>query len=401
MSPTATTSQGNLPQLTVQGIAVPQGIVDPQTFAKGTRRQRFQIGSPVANFAGFGNSDSIEARKSGILASMAVKFTGSLVVTPGTGTVATTSKWPLDLPKRIKVSVNGGSFIINASGAKLRARKFMAIPGLTDRGVPEFVGGASPGNNTTQGTLALGCDSWGVGQNVTGIPAGTYNVELVWDVPIAWDDVTLLGSLFLQTSATSVEVTVDWAPQTDLFALTGNAAVTLTGGWFAEANVYDIPQVGGNVVLPDLSVYHTILQSNTGSVSQTANEIDFAGQGVGKSLQRVFGQIWNNTSPAPGSPLAVNRTNYGALGWMYGGNQQPETWTDGSTMRADMEESYGVDFGPTGFFCFDFAKYWSMRDSVNEGDATELRALLSVNAALTNPRLELVQETIVSGAMSG
>lgn len=395
---TATTSQGNLPQLTVQGIAVPRGVVDPPAFFKGTRKQRFKLGSAVSTYGGLGDTDSIEARKSGILAEIEIKFTGTLTVTPSTGSVATTAKWPLDLPKRIKLSVNGGSFIINASGAKLRARKFMSLPGLTDRGVIEHIGGASPGNSVQQGTLGLSNDAWGVGQSVTGIGAGSYDVELVWSVPVAWDMVKLFGALFLQTSATSVELSIDWSPLADLFTVVAPATVSLTGGWFAEGIVFDIPQVGGNVVLPDLSVYHTMLQSNTGNVSETANEITFAGQGTGKSLQRVFGQIWNGT--APGSPLAVNLTNYGELAWMYGGNQQPETWTDGHSMQSDMEESYGVDFGPSGFFCFDFAKFWSFRDSVPEGDATELRMLLTVATALTTPRLEYVQETMVAGALA-
>ena len=400
MTMTDTTSMGNLPQLTVQGIAVPRGVVDPPAFFKGTRKQRFKIGSAVASYGGLGETDSIEARKAGILGKIELKFTGSLVITPSTGSVASTAKWPLDLPKRIKLSVNGGSYIINCSGAKLRARKFMSLPGLNDRGVSEFIGGASPGNATTQGTLGLANDSWGVGQSVTGIGAGTYDVELVWEIPVAWDEVKLFGALFLQTSATSVEVSVDWSPLSDLFTVVAPATAVLTGGWYAEGVVFDIPQVGGNVVLPDLSVFHTMLQSNTGSVSETANEIVFSGQGVGKSLQRVFGQIWTGAT-GPGAPLALNATNWGELAWMYSGNQQPETWVDGSSMRSDEETSYGVDFGPTGMFCFDFAKYWSFRDSVNEGDATELRMLLTVNAALTNPRLEYVQETIVAGALAG
>lgn len=396
----ATTSQGNLPQLTVQGIAVPQGVVNSTEFFRATRKQRFQLGSPVSTWGGFGNTDSIEARKAGILAAIDLKFTGSLTLTPSTGSIASTAKWPLDLPKRIKLSVNGGSYIINASGAKLRARQFMSLPGLNDRGVPEFVGGATPGNVTTQGTLGLSNESWGVGQSVTALPAGSFPVEITWRVPIAWDMVKLFGALFLQTSATSVEVSVDWSPVSDLFAIVAPATVAMTGGWFAEGIVFDIPQVGGNVVLPDLSTYHTMLQSNTGNISETANETTFAGQGVGKSLQRVFGQIFSGAT-GPGAPLALNASNYGQLAWMYGGNQQPETWTDGQSMRNDMEESYGVDFGPTGFFCFDFAKYWSFRDSVNEGDATELRMLLNVLSAVTNPRLEYVQETMVAGALAG
>jgi hypothetical protein len=396
----ATTSVGNLPQLTVQGIAVPRGVVDPPGFFKATRKQRFLAGQPISTWAGFGETDTIEARKAGILSAIEVHFVGSLVVTPGSGTVASTSKWPLDLPYRIRLSVNGGSFICNCSGAKLRARKFMSLPGLTDRGVSENIGGSYPGTAVTQGTLGYDNDSWGVGSGVSGISAGTYAVDLSWEIPVAWDQVKLFGALFLQTSATSIEITIQWEQLTNLFTTTGNATVTMTGGWYAEGINFDIPNQGGTIVLPDLSVYHTILESDTGSISTTGNEVDWAGQGVGKTAQRIFGQVWSGAT-GPGSPLAMNATNYGQLAWMYGGNQQPETWQDGKSMAIDMEQSYGSDFSKAGFWCFDFAKYWSFRDGVNEGDASELRSLITINSALTNPRMEYVREEMVAGALAG
>jgi hypothetical protein len=393
-----TVVQGSsLPQLVVQGIAVPQAAVNPPEFFKRTRRQRFQLASPVSTFAGLGATDVVEARKAGILAAIDIKFEGTLTITPGTGTVATTYKWPLDLIKACRISVNGGSYVVNCSGAKLRARQMMTLPGLTDRGVAETVAGAT----LTQGTLGLASESWGVGSATTGLSSGNYSVSLQWRVPIAWDLTRLFGALFLQTSATAVDIAMDWAPSSDLFAFTGNGAATLTGGWVAEGIVFTIPTANGQIYLPDLSVYHTMLQSNFTGIGQTSNEYTLPGQGVGKSLQRVFGQLWQGSS-SPGAPVPLTIANYGQLGWRYGGNQTPELYTDGHAMRAALEESYGVDFGSLGFWCFDFANYWSFRDAVDEGDATELRVLLQVLSSLgSTVRLETVQEAMVAGAQAG
>jgi hypothetical protein len=386
------------PTLTMQGIEVPRDSVNPQEFFKRTRRQRFQLAAAVGAFAGLGNTDAIEFRKTGILASVDIHFTGSLTITLGGGTAATTTKWPYDLLKTAFLTANGQSALINCGGSKLKARQMMSQPGLTDRGIPQGVTGASPGTTVYNGTLSLASESWGVGQAVTGIAAASYPVDLTWRIPIAWDNVKLLGALFLQTSATSVDLSILWAPVTDLFTLTGAATAVLTGGWYAEGIVFTIPQVNGNIVVPDLSVFHTMTQSNYTALGQTQNLVTLAGQGVGKQLMRIFGQVYTGAT-GPGAVLPFTAANYGQVGWGYGGTEQPEIYTDGMALRRLNEEQYGVDIGGTaGFFAIDFANHWAFRDSVNEGDATELRIILTILAALTNPRLEYVQETIVSGA---
>lgn len=393
-----TGSSNSTPTLTMQGIEVPASSVNPAEFFKRTRRQRFQLASPVGAFAGFGNTDSIEFRKTGILAAVDIHFTGQLTLTPGTGSIASTAKWPYDFLKTAFLTANGQSAIINCSGWKLKARQMMSQPGLTDRGVPQAIGGASPGTTVYNGSQSLASESWGVGQSVTGITSGTPTVDLTWRLPIAWDNVKLLGALFLQTSATAVDLSILWAPLSDLFTLSGNATVTMTGSWYAEGIVFTIPQVNGQIVVPDLSVFHTMIQSNYTALAQTANLVTLTGQGVGKQLMRVFGQTYSGAT-TPGAPLALNATNYGQTGWGYGGTEQPEIFTDGMALRRLNEENYGIDLGGTaGFFSIDFAHHWAFRDSVNMGDATEIRLILNLLSALTNPRLEYVQELIVGGA---
>lgn len=387
-----TTAPSSTPLINIQGNSVNQSQIDPPTFFKYTRRQRGKIASSIASFAGLGETDQMELKQTGILGAIDVKFTGSLTVTPGSGSVATTAKWPYSLFKVVKVAANGQSNLINCDGIFIKAREFIGQPGLTDRGVNQTVGGTT----VDQGTLSLDTESWGVGQSTSTIASGTYDVVLSLRVPIAWDLVKLFGALYLQTSSTSVDLEVQWAPVSDLFTLTGGATVALTGGWMAEGVVFTIPNVGGTAVIPDLSTFHTLTQTSTANVGQTANETVLSGQGVHKQLMRVMSQVWNNGSP--GSPLAMNATNFGQIGWGYGLSEDPELWQDGDSMKLDVERRYGVDMSRYGLSVIDFAQHWAFRDAVDEGSASQIRLLTNVLSALTSPRLVYAQEVMLQAA---
>lgn len=385
------------PTQTMQGIEVPVSNVDPKSFFRLTRRQR--VPQKTFTYAGLGLVDHVTIRQAGIISGVVVKFAGSLTVTPGTGTVASTPNWCQNLLKIAKFSANGQSNLINCSGQLLKAREIMQRGDLTDRGVPANIGGASPGTAVTQGSLKLNTESWGVGQNVTAIGAGTYDVELEWYVPIAFDDITLTGAIFAQTSATALDLELDWAAQSDLFTLTGNATVALTGTVIASARLYTIPEGPKGVIVPDLSVFHSLIQSREVAIGNTVNEVRLAGQGVGKQLMRVFGQLWNGAGA--GAPLAVNNTNFGQIGWRFGSNDTPELWQDGRQHSFEVEKTFDCDMCTyQGIFAIDFASENAFRDTVDEGTATELRLVLEVPSAvtLTSPVLQYVQETVSIGS---
>lgn len=389
------TTQAPPQTLTMQGIAVPASSVNPPEFFKRTRRLRFKNTS-LASIQGFGNTDTISLRQTGIIAGLSVKIYGNLTVTPGSGAVGTTCRWPYDLVKRLRISANGQSNIINVSGAKLRARQFMAVGDLSDRGVVQGIGSSSPGTQVYQGTQSLASESWGVGQNVTAIGSGTYDVELHFYVPLSWDNVKLLGAIFAQTASTQIELDVDWESSSNLFTLTSNAAVSQAFSMIVEPIAFSIPEVSGQIVVPDLSVFHSMIQSNDFTPgSNVESEINLQGQGVGRQLMRAYWQLWSGSTSVP---LALNATNFpGNLGWRYGGNDTPEVYADGRVLRMSNEELFDVDFGSQGFAIFDFASQWAFRDSVDEGTATNLRLVINAGS-LTSPRLEIVQETIFAGA---
>jgi hypothetical protein len=386
MPPTATAAPAG--NLTMQGQIVPAEAVNPTIFFQKTRRKR--TSEYAKPFAGLGLTDNIELRKSDIISNLHIRFSGTLTVVHATGTVAATFRWPYDLIKALKFTANGQSNLINVSGLKLKAREIMGNPEADDRGVAQSVSGAT----VAQGTLSMASESWGVGPGQAAIASGAYPVELFWKVPVAEDDKDLSGAIFAQTSSMDLTVSIDWNTVTSLFTVTGNDTVALAGNVIVETEKFSIPSVNGAMVIPDLSLFHSLIQTTvSSSVQQGENELRLIGQGSGRSLIRAFYQTWNGAAPA--TPMAATAANYGVQSWRYGSNETPEAFQDGRSLRQWNEDLYGTDIGAVwGFLCHEFEATWGFRDVVDQGQTSELRLVINYNAALTSPSVEYVQETM-------
>lgn len=390
MSAVATRSAA--PTRTMQGIAVPAESVDPDLFFELTRRHRTPEKS--LTYGGGGTTQVIELRKADILSSLSLRFVGQIVITTPTGTCNSTAFWPLGMAG-VRFTANGQSNLVNTGqrGLRhLRARDMMRNADQSDRGISQTFGGVAK----TQGTLAYAHESWGVGCSQAAIAAGTYPVDLTFPIPIAEDERALLGAIFLQTSTSDLTLSIDEAPITDLFTVTGGATVALTGVWQVEATRFSIP-IGpsGGIVIPNLNVFHSIIGTRVANgISNGENELRVIGQGAGKSLLRIYGQVLSGATQAP---LAMTAQNFGALAWRYGNNETPDLFADGSQMRADMERRYNSDFaGVHGYWCHDFANENVFRDTVDMSTTAELRLLKTIQSGvtLTNPVVEYITETV-------
>lgn len=381
----------------MQGIAVPSSSVNPAEFFARTRR-KIQTES-AKTYAGLGQQDVFELKKTDVLAGLFIRFDGSVTSTPGGGSVATTARWPYDLIRQVRFTANGQSNIINVSGAKLKAREFMARADLSDRGVTQSVNGA----NVSNGTLSQACESWGVGSRATAIAAGTYDMDLSWFLPIAEDQIGLSGAIFAASSSTDLTVTIDWAPPSDLFVFGGAGAATVQGSVQVVALRYSIPiGADGQIVVPDLSVFHSLIQSRYTNLATGENELRLIGQGAGKTLLRTFSQLWNGAGA--GVPVPVNEDNFGRLAWRFGGNETPDEYQDGQVLRYINERTYNSDIAAVhGFFAHDFALENAFRDAVDLGTTSEWRQVINLQSglALTNAAVETVAESLfVAGAGS-
>lgn len=387
------------PSQIMQGIEVPTSSVNPKEFFRQTRRLTF-LQKNIGTIGGFGNTDTIPMLQTGIIAGLILQFTG-VITTSGTGTTATTGRWPHDFIRAARFSANGQSNLINCHGGKLKFREIMQRGDFSDRGVVRGIGGASPGTQVNQGTMSMNTEAWGMGSNVTAVPNAAYSVELEWYVPVAFDLVTLTGAIFAQTSATDLNLAIDWAPLSDLFVFTGNNAAVLTSGALnVEAVVFTIPQApNGQIIVPDLSTFHSVIESRYPLVANGDNEVRLAGQGTGKQLLRLYGQLWNGATTAP---VPVNSTNYGNIQWKFGGQDIPETYPNGNIHSHMVEKLADSDLCTyQGYWMHDFASENAFRDSVDEATATELRFLVNVTNNVTlagGPAIEYVQETASIGS---
>lgn len=375
----------------MQGNLVPAERVDPDAFRARTRRHIQQEDRWTYDPNAVGKV--VELRKSDILAGITIRFSGVLNVAPGTGTVASTARWPYDFIAAAKFQANGASNLINVSGLKLKVRDVQKHADLTDRGVQQTVGGVP----RSQGTLARSTESWGVGSNTTGLGAGNYNVELEWFVPVAEDMRDLVGAIFLATSTADLTLEINYAPLSQLFVTTGNGAASFTSGTFSViTHKFSIPVVDSGIVVPDLSMFHSMVQSRTTNIGTGVNEPRLVGQGAGKALVRLTQQLWNGAGTAT-APVPLNASNFGLLAWRYATNETPDQIIDGQAMRYLQERLYNCDVGGVwGFMTHEFASEDSWRDVVDLGTTSDLRTVVEVLPAVTlnSPALEYVMETV-------
>ena len=382
------------PTMSLQGIETPNVVIAPDDFYLHTRRLRFMSRSLVA-ISGFGTTDSFSLRQTGVVNKLQIRVKGTVAATAG---AATTSEWPYNLIKGIRLSANGQSNLINISGLQCKVLNIIHNNALNSNGVQRAANQAVGAYGVQNGTLSLSSEDWGtvsaansMGPAVTALTASSYTVDLVFEVPVSFDDKKLVGAIYAQTNATQLTLDIDWESHGNLAAA---GTLTQTLSYQVLAEVFSIPNVGGRYIVPDLSAFHSVLGFRSQALGSGDNEINLPGTGVGRQLMRLVAQVYTGAS-APGAPLVVNDTNFGMVGWRYGGNDTPESVQHASQLRYINQMDYVEDIGRVwGAFCWDFATAWAFRDSVDEGATTDLRLLINLPSAPTNGVARVMQETI-------
>jgi hypothetical protein len=380
--------------LSIQGQSAPDVVVNPAAFYAATRRMRYPM-KTLTTFAGFGGTDSVQLRQTGIVAGLEIRVTGTVVFGGTiTGTVLS-YRWPYNMLSAVKLSANGQSQLINCNGLQLKALEFASNNDINDRGVLHSFAAAT----TTQGTLATAAEDWGtsagnqLGPGVTVAATGTYTFDMDIFVPVAADQVSLVGAVFAQSAATNLTLDLQWETQANLVTLGGSATITPNLQYQVTGVVYSIPNVGGQAVVPDLSQFHQVAAFRQAGQGAGDNEILLPGTGVGRKLMRVLFQTYTGTTPP--TPLVMNQANYGNVAWRYGGSDQPEGFPNGQALRYLNERQTSCDFGRLwGVGMWDFASQFALRDVVDEAYTSDLRLLINLVNAPTTPFVEICQETL-------
>jgi hypothetical protein len=235
------------------GMAFMHNVPEQGSFVENTQQfflntERNDIPQAPSPFPGFGAPVDYRIPNVGVLSAIRVVLKLSLVV-GGTGAVTTTYQWPWNIIKRASLNANGQTQIISAEGNDLRARRQRFFRNPRD----PISGG--PAVDTIYGDPQPGV-----------IANGTYNVVLVYDLPIAHDDYEMAGSLYAQSDQNSLAWRLEAAAQSDLFSIAAGGTVALTGTVYWTTTVYDIPTAdtsrGRVVLLPDMSWIHGFLGTN-------------------------------------------------------------------------------------------------------------------------------------------
>jgi hypothetical protein len=235
---------------------------------------------------------------------------------------------------------------------------------------------------------------------VTTVAAGqAFTVDITYFIPVAADQVSLIGAVYAQSSATNLTLGLQYSTSTDLITLGAGVTADFSNLTYDVTGiVYSIPNVGGKYVIPDLTQFHALTEALAPTPAAGINEPQLPGVGAGRKLLRTFFNVYSGTYP--GVPLAMNDTNYSTVGWAYGGNTVPESYASGGKLRALNERQCGVDIGKLwGIGMWDFASQFALRDVVDEGSTANLRLQVGLAANPTSGRLPVAQENLFSGVV--
>ncbi len=373
--------------IALRNLPVSKYNLNPGLFNQLTNRIVFD---PI-NFSlpTFGNYVQNQLLQVGIVSKIRLYFSGTVTTTGGTVTVAPTMHWPHNLIS-VKVSGNGQNNFISADGLDLRLRSQIQNRATEDQFVVyPNASGASPFN-----------------------AAGSATVVLWWDIPIAMDDTTLVGSLYAQSEATNLTYTVTTRAQADLFNITAGT-VAVTGTIYLEETVFDVPYDPTHpdtLVIPDLTVLHGY-QSNENAVASQSTVDTYLIRINGQLERLVFYTIDLSTAAAP-VPSATS--NYSLIQLIYGANTTPYTFQPGILLKLrnslDYRNTLGWDTqhqgttvtsgaavasGVDGLFCLDMINENPQRDNILLEGVTNLRLRTTFASAPTGgSKVHFVQETL-------
>jgi len=382
---TGAVNQKNLP-------AVPFEI-NPALWASLTQKQVFNpttvAQAPAANFV------TSTLQQVGIVSRIRVLAQGSVVVAAATQTTPT-YRWPYGMHYNVQLSGNQMNNFISVSGTDLYNRQVAQYRAFVD-------------NVTAPGLSSTG----------TAV-AGTYPFSVVYEIPVAMDMTSGIGSLYAQTEATNLTVTWTTDAIANLFTFTtGNPTLTNTAGTAGtnpsialEETIFSLPYVPGKqgvLCIPDLTVLHGMIR-NTNPVASSNLVTTFLYRN-NANMERFFWYTDNNPGAgAAANVIPVATSNYANASLLYGANETPYAYNPLSFLKYQNNVDYrlsnatGRQIGSSaiggladGMFCLDFAAENPQRDQVILEGVTNLRLVTQYASTFTpnaSAQVVAVQETL-------
>lgn len=298
--------------------------------------------------------------RTGLLANLYVRVEGTLTVTPGTGTAALKADQygrPFGLIDRLSVKTNNATSIVDVSGHGLFLRNLMDDNQFVDIPAANMVE-AETSNPVYQ----------------FGTASGENPVSFTLKVPIVVNDRDMIGLILLQNGETLVTTNIDWANVSNLFTLTGNAAVAFTGAAHLTMEYFDVP--AQKEFYPNLSMVHTLIEDTIAIDGTGTTDYQIP---RGNIYQRLYHRVLLNGVPASANDIERLTLKY---------NQATSPYAiDGKDVLALQRFRYKRDL-PKGVYVWDFsyqgqAGFGSHRDLVNSAEITDFISSIDVANAAT------------------
>lgn len=360
-----------------QGV---QFAPDPAAFFELTEKNEY---TPLQeSIPGSGSTITKQLPQAGVLSAIKVLFVGTITVTTGAGSVTTTSRWPYGFIDKATLAANAQNDLISVNGEDLHVLRAIRNPAFVPNDDVDLVPG-------------------GVGAGQT-IPDGASEIVLGWEIPVAIDDVSLIGSLYAQSPSMNLQLSLRQAVTADLIVAAGGATIdSLTGTFYVMVTSFDIPITTGEqprLITPDLSRLHGVQShavpySNTGEVRAPLIRVN--GQ-----LDRLLVSVSDEAPAGVTTDVFLGATadldEIDSIRIEYGAAERPLDYNPAHFLAWKNLDHY-ADALPYEYLAFDFLAENAPRDVILMTGVTDLVCVPSINSGVvvgSGAAVRLVQETL-------
>lgn len=353
--------------------------IDPATFYALTVRNEQMVPAP-SKASGWDVASALDfpLSKRGVLHQLFLVITGTMTITPGSGTFTQGWKWPFGVPWHVALQAGGESGLQYGTGNDFWTR----LQRLYRNPFTGTVSGAGTGVSAGAYT------SPGVGAGV--LQSGANTVKILLPIPVAHDMRTGMGSIFRPAADLQLTLHIDSPQMTELVALTGNATAVWTNVNVQVQETYMrvVKNDQGMIVLPDISrVFMTTVEeqyfSNSGPVPCT--------------IPRLPGTLLSISGALDQGATAIAPASLTSVRFAYGENQQPRFYLPDTLLEENRRNYDGALHGGN-YFALDGEVDNPARDVWIPRNFTEGQLIADVPNTITpaaNSRFHTYLENLV------
>lgn len=373
--------------INLRNLPVTKYAINPPLFNQLTSRVIFDpINFPLPTFGNYTQNQLLQV---GVVGSINLIVSGTLTFTADAGDVVPTDRWPWDLIA-VQLSGNGQNNFINCQGTDLRLRNLASNRAYVD-----------------------GQSFWPTAANFATAGA-SYPFRLVYKIPVAMDDTTLVGALYAQSEATNLTYKISTGTLSDILQVNTSTGAALDATVYLEEEIFEVPYDPNHpdtLVIPDLTVLHGFVANDNAVSSQTI--LDTQLFRINGQLERLFFYTVDKSTAT--LPVVVPTSQYTQTQLIYGSNQTPYTFNPQDFLDIRNNRDYRVPLASSlnslnnalwtppasvqpvqdGLYCMDFISDNAVRDQVLLEGVTNLRLHTEFTSAPTGGSyVHFVQETL-------